>query len=543
MIINQVLNNEFKAPVRIVKARVEVLEASTPIATYTQEDNLISFNIERVPERNKFFGITFCQKLKVKLIDMERSINLTTANSLKVSVSAGEEDNDFVSIGIFDITEVNRDENNNQLSITAYDILEKAKTHYVADLVFPSVTEEEPTLSYTLGEFAEACASILGYNLTILGIAETETCFDTLYAEGANFDGTESIREAISAIAEATQTIAYVDANKTLYFRRLNRDGEADYTIDKDNYIDLHSSTNRRLGAICSATELGDNVIAESTQSGTTQYVRDNPFWDMREDIADLVENALSAVGDMTINQFSCSWRGNPLLQLGDKITIISKDNKALTAYVLNDTLSFNGALSQQTEWSYEDDEESADNPTTLGDVIKQTYAKVDKANKVVEIVASENAENSEKIGRLEVNTDNINASISQVQQDVKEQIEAVNSDVATLSSRVDATLSAEDVRIMISSEITSGANKITTSTGYTFDEDGLTVSKSGSQMKTQITEDGMIVFKNDEAVLTANNTGVDATNLHATTYLIIGRNSRFEDFSGNRTGCFWIGG
>ena len=61
--------------------------------------------------------------------------------------------------------------------------------------------------------------------------------------------------------------------------------------------------------------------------------------------------------------------------------------------------------------------------------------------------------------------------------------------------------------------------------------------------METQITEDGMVVYRNEDAVLTANNVGVDAVNLHATTYLIIGENSRFEDYGGSRTGCFWIGG
>ena len=60
--------------------------------------------------------------------------------------------------------------------------------------------------------------------------------------------------------------------------------------------------------------------------------------------------------------------------------------------------------------------------------------------------------------------------------------------------------------------------------------------------MNTQISENGMQVFKNDTAVLTANNIGVDAVNLHATTYLIIGNNSRFEDY-GERTACFWVGG
>ena len=42
--------------------------------------------------------------------------------------------------------------------------------------------------------------------------------------------------------------------------------------------------------------------------------------------------------------------------------------------------------------------------------------------------------------------------------------------------------------------------------------------------------------------VLTANNQGVDAANLHANTYLIIGEYSRFEDYGNGRTGCFWVG-
>ena len=52
-----------------------------------------------------------------------------------------------------------------------------------------------------------------------------------------------------------------------------------------------------------------------------------------------------------------------------------------------------------------------------------------------------------------------------------------------------------------------------------------------------------MEVRNGDGAVLTANSVGVDAANLHATTYLIIGTNSRLEDYDTNRTGCFWVGG
>ena len=86
--------------------------------------------------------------------------------------------------------------------------------------------------------------------------------------------------------------------------------------------------------------------------------------------------------------------------------------------------------------------------------------------------------------------------------------------------------------------------NKVTTTTGFTFNQNGLTISKSNVDITTNISEDGMRVSKGGQVVLTADNNGVEALNLHATTYLIIGNNSRFEDYdNGSRTGCFWIGG
>ena len=107
--------------------------------------------------------------------------------------------------------------------------------------------------------------------------------------------------------------------------------------------------------------------------------------------------------------------------------------------------------------------------------------------------------------------------------------------------------MSAEDIQFQIKSELSNGVTNVTTSTGFTFNEEGLTIAKSGSEMKTNIDEDGMSVYRDNQEVLTADNTGVTAYNLHARTYLIVGENSRFEDFTSidgeARTGCFWIGG
>ena len=101
----------------------------------------------------------------------------------------------------------------------------------------------------------------------------------------------------------------------------------------------------------------------------------------------------------------------------------------------------------------------------------------------------------------------------------------------------------ADGLFVQVQSVKNDGVSKVSTATGYPFDETGMTVEKNGWEVKTQITEDGMRVYKNENAVLTANSEGVDAVDLHASTYLIVGGRSRFENYGADRTGCFWIGG
>lgn len=369
------------------------------------------------------------------------------------------------------------------------------------------------------------------------------TAFDIKYPVGANFEGTETLRSVLDAIAGATQTIYYINNNWELTFKRLDIDGDAIFTLDRDKYFTLDSGDNRRLVKVVSATELGDNVSAGLSISGTTHYERDNPFWDLRDDIDTLVENALSAVGGLTINQFNASWRGNFLLEIGDKLSLVRKDGTTENTYLLHDTINFDGSLTEETEWEYEVDEaDSAENPSSLGEALKQTFARVDKANKQITLLVSDIEANKGAISSLILDTDNIRAEVSQTQKITEDGLNSLNDNLNTLTSKVNATMSAQDVKLEIQKELANGTDKVITSTGFTFDESGLSVSKTGSEMTTTITEDGMTVYKDNEEVLTANNKGVKAIDLHATTYLIIGTNSRLEDF-GDRTGCFWIGG
>ena len=216
-------------------------------------------------------------------------------------------------------------------------------------------------------------------------------------------------------------------------------------------------------------------------------------------------------------------------------------DNEKVNSFILNDSITYEGFLSEETSWNYTDnEEETEENPSSLGEMLKKTSAKVDKANQKIELLVTETESN---FASLTLNTDSIAASVSKIQEDADKNRMEVEKELAEISSKVNTSMSAEDIKIEIQKELSNGVDKVETSTGFTFNDEGLTVTKSDSEMKTTITEDGMVVYKNDEAVLTADNTGVDAVNLRATTYLIIGTNSRFEDYNeGARTGCFWIG-
>ena len=529
---------------RQFEARVELLNGSTILNTFTYDGALQSITIERAGDESCFFGFGICEKLTLKLRDKERAINVLKGNRLDVSLCVGH---DYLyPFPAFNVEEVTRDENTNALTITAYDVIYKANSLKVSDMQLPK--------SYTIFGFATSASSLLGIPIRLDGLTEQE--FNVEYPNGANFDGTESIRDALNDVAEATGTIYFVNNNWELAFKKLDIAGDPVLAIDKSKYFTLSAKTKYTLTGITSATELGDNVTVGTTV-GAHQYLRDNAFLELRDDIATLLNNIFSKVNGLSMYQFDLAFRGNFLLECGDKISVTTKDNDVINCYILNDTITYNGGLNGKISWTYNAGQgETASNPANIGDAIKQTYARVDKQQKQITLLVSEQEKNKTDIAQLKLDKNSINASVStivntqtdlsdtivDIQNSLSEQNKSNAKQFDTLTEKVEATMTSDEIQLAISTELANGTDKVTTSTGFTFNDEGLTISKSDSEMSTNIDEDGMSIFKGSQEVLTANNAGVDAQNLHATTYLIIGTNSRFEDYGSDRTGCFWIG-
>ena len=533
-------DTNIKAPVRALSGRVDLFNrdsTSQPLMAFT---DLIDLSIERIGDETKFFGYGICQRIKANLADFKKSEKITNSydslyaklTSTQLDFSEGLKTNDF------DVTYFHHDEVKGIITIIGYDAIYRAANYTFADLGL--------TAPYTIYQVAQAASNLLLGTDDV--ICDETMVWSHMYNEGANYEGSESLRDVLDDIAEATQSIYFINYENKLVFKVLDIINEAVYTIGREDYSSLVNKDNRRLSQIVHTTELGDNISASSGVSGTTQYIRDNPFWNNREDVAELVQEGFEKVRNLTINQFDCVWRGNFWLEIGDKINLVGREGEIFTSYILNDVIEFNGGLIQKTQWQYTNtDTETAAAPSTLGEAIKETYAKVDKVNREIELVARDMEKIPQEMSSIKLTTDAIVSSVQSVEKEIGAQgdrITDVEGAIENLSTSLEQT--AEQIKIEIKEEIMEEGTSVAveTITGFTFNENGLTVEKTGSEMSTNIDEDGMTIYRDDTEVLVADNTGVYAANLRATTYLIVGVNSRFEDYDNNqRTGCFWIGG
>lgn len=819
---------------RTIEGKVELYNGSTRLKTFLANDNLQEISVVRAGEKGKFFGFGICQQATVKIVDKTGELTFLKGESLRTLFNANDASTFIAVCPRFYIKEATRDEKTNVITVIAYDALDSAVSH-----VWSGLGMNTP---YTLNSVVERIRSVLGLSGVIV-----PSGFDLTYETGANFAGDENLRTVLNAIAEVTQTIYYIDQNENLVFKRLSTTDNAVLEISKQDYFEFSDALPVTITKIVHITELGDN--AYYGEDGVTQYIRDNPFWNTRADLATLLPAATNRIKGVTIVPHSIKWRGNFLTEICDKISIQTKDGSYKTTYILDDSFTYNGGFSQTGSWEYDPDSSrtaETGNPVTIGEKFNQTFAKVDKIEKNITLyvsdvvnevlptkiedalegllgdalediigddldtitgdidslkavtssntanisqltlttqgitqevssvknsvttvtddlnsvvatqttmqsdigslqvqanqiaasvasteqkittlesglddfvngmiddalgeglegiiddveglkattaaqsenisqltltsqsinnevsslkssvttitndlgdvvatqesmrtdignlqiqaaqivasvssneqkvsqlegdlddvvnevlptkigealstgldgvtgdinslkaVTSSNTENisqltltsqainnevnslkttttnitnelgdvvatqttiQENVSNLQITSGDINASVVQVEQRISDGLSGVNAELTDIRNEVDTKITAEGVAIVIKEEIANGVDKVTTGTGFTFNDEGLTISKTDSEMTTTIDEDGMSVYRDNTEVLTADNQGVVAYNLHAKTYLMIGTNSRFEDYGNDRTGCFWIGG
>jgi hypothetical protein len=524
----------YKAPSRQLTGSVYVLvdkDSHTaldyPLSCY---DNLVSFKIETIVPKGKLFGFVVIQKLTIEALG---EINIPKGYVLEPNVNANYMS--LEKLGKFYVDSIEVNDTKSMTTIVAYDLLYQTK-NIPYDMVESGADPD----------FTQIAQRIAERNLFCLVESDFEH-MDRIIID-ANPRETDSIYDVLTAICEATGTICFTTLNDAseivLKFVRLARETEAAIdSVAPDYYYDFSSKEPITLTKVVHATALGDNIQA-GTNAGYTQTIQDNMLLDLHQERAQMITALGDEVSGIKTTPHTLNMLGVPYYEPGDCIGIKLLDGSYVRIHLLNFTYTYSGGFTMTSNFELEpQDEPTEGTPSNLTEAIKQTYAKVDRINNTIELLVSDIDENKEQISQIRIDAEGISSKVSSLEDSVGESIDGLSGEIATLEQTVETKMTDEQVTIKIKEALSNGVDRVETSTGFTFDEDGLTVERTGKDIKTTISEDGMKVFRQEEEVLVANNEGVKAEDLHATTYLIIGTNSRFEDYGEGRTGCFWIGG
>lgn len=126
---------------------------------------------------------------------------------------------------------------------------------------------------------------------------------------------------------------------------------------------------------------------------------------------------------------------------------------------------------------------------------------------------------------------------------EVTERVKGVEGILETAEKNGILDLTAENLSIKFTEKLNNADGIHITGKNFDFNKKGLTIANEGFSMQNLLDEEGMEVTRDGEGILSATKDGVNAIDLTARQYLIVGKNARFEDYGTGRTACFWIGG
>ena len=237
------------------------------------------------------------------------------------------------------------------------------------------------------------------------------------------------------------------------------------------------------------------------------------------DDVASIAEALYEQLSSISYVPLSIKTIKTIGIRAGDIITVRDGNGNELTTYVMKVSVSPSGTTITSTG-----DKSYGSSAAVASEKFANLTGKVLEISKSIDGLRVANKGLDGRVGSLELNTESFQV---QIRKDVDNL-----SQIAMTPDKVD----------LVVSEAVAGIDSVKTSTGYTFDKEGLNIHKDGEAMHNKLDYNGMYVRRNNEDILVADSDGVNAINLTARRYLIVGDNARFEDYQGKRTACFYIG-
>ena len=413
----------------------------------------------------------------------------------------GDADYSYIEYGTYLVKEKKHDEEKDTVLLECYDLMLKSMIPY--DLVI-----EYPV---TVKAYLDAICTRLGWEAGYTSFPNSDK---TIYEE--KFDSSYTFRDVLDQIAQVAGSMIAFKGDKLSVIKPTDS-GE---TIDSTNLKTL------KMGAVygpvnsivLARTPQEDNIYQQNEDSiaayGLTEIrIENNQILDDNRE--QFIVPIFANLHGLKFELFELESFGIGYLNLGDFFTIETPDGENHKVLMLCDDLKIDQGLSETVRLEAPEVTETDYSAASETDrTLNKTILKVDKQ--------------AQEITALVTKTDITDSTLNGVKE--------------TVTHMTEVMMDEESVNIKITKAV-EGINSITTSTGYTFDQDGLHIQKSGEEMENLLDNTGMYVKRDGEDVLVANNEGVEAINLKSRQFLIIGQNSRIEDFEYGRTACFFIGG
>ena len=498
-------------------------------------DDTIVSNVDVLSEiRNEetiYTNGTLIGSCNSKIINTSFLGEINSSDDLEAFVGIKYEDNssEYYSLGNYKVNDRKYLNTTKKTELKAFDELNKLNDKYICGII--------DWTSITLKDVLLDLCNTLGWSL-----GTTSFINETLPVLDNQFQNNDTNREVLSDILECACSFGVIE-NKTLYLKWFDTD--ISEIIDKSQYSSLEI-----LGEYGEVNSLvlkysqieGENVTKEDTDSieinGETQVViADNRFLYTEE----LKQLAIDGIWNRIkgFKYIACkitSYFGKPYLKCGNKISIQKSDGSYFETYILKHIFKFDGTFYDEIESPLLSMAETSikNNKSSIKERIKNAEIIVNKAS--AEISAT-----TESVGLLEV-------AMGNNMQLINEKFEGYvpEGDLVAIENSVKQLQTDTYTKTEINTKLTDGSvTKVMTLSG-TFDENGMHYEKTNAPTSSTINEKGVEVDSTTtgEELLFAgydeelNQTIVRTENLTVRKYLVIGDNSRIENY-GNGGGIF----
>ena len=442
------------SPSRMIRGKVVVVDGGLT-SEYGYANKLQSIEQEVSAVKGKMFGAVVSYKSTIKLIDVKNVVQINVGAKASPQIGLVDE--------LLPMTPV-------YISSNTFDEVKGIRTLIGEDAI--GFTDKyiwndikgDLGNTFTIQDVFAAIASKIGTEFMITGELPN---INAVYTKATfNVNGDETLRQILTAAAEATGAMVFINGNGKMEVKMLSN--TIDLAIDKNTQFNLSTEPSSSLSGIISINELND-MISVGNNSSYVSVISVNPFIDPTDDSSQgKLQNLFVKCQGNTFYPYKLKWRGNPALEIGDKIRLTLRDGSVIDTWYLGEKIKYTGGMSAESSWEADESEKPEVGSQTISDTTRRTMAKVDKANQKITLLTEASGEQGQKISQLEVSLDGIKTEVSEVSNTADAAmtkatiVEQTVTGISSIVTQVQSDLNAAEGNIATNtSSITQLSNEI----------------------------------------------------------------------------------